>query len=303
MMNYDDKIHLMEIERFAIHDGPGIRSVVFLQGCPLSCPWCANPESQKQKSQIMYKSETCAGCRTCEILCPVHLISYDGERCQFNRNACIGCRKCEDHCLTKSIKIIGEKKSINEIFSILKRDKEYYDVSGGGVTFSGGEPFFHGQKFIELLKKSKKEKYHVCVETCGATDWEWIEKSLSYVDCYLFDVKHFEPKRLSQIVKGDGNKMIDNFKRLTHIVPNKIIARVPVIPGYSFEVLEHILELIASTEVSSVHLLPYHTLGIGKYEQLDKEYSLKNKKMLKKDDLIKYKEYGESLGLNVQIGG
>lgn len=302
-MNYDENIKIMEIERFAIHDGPGIRSVIFLQGCPLSCPWCANPESQIQRPQIMYKSETCIGCQTCVCLCPENLITFEGDRCQFKRNKCIGCHKCEENCLTKSISIIGQTKTIEDIFSILERDREYYEVSGGGITFSGGEPFSHQEKLIKMLKLAKSMKFHVCIETCGATDWKWIEKSIPYVDCYLFDVKHYDPNKLSEVVKSNGNKIMNNFLRLSSILPDKIIARVPVIPRYSLTYLNEIIDFISTTKVKNVHLLPYHTLGVSKYEQLDKDYSLIDEKMMLKDDLKIYKEYGISLGLSIQIGG
>lgn len=302
-MNCDNTVPIIEIERFAIHDGPGIRTIVFFQGCPLSCPWCANPESQKIRKHIMYKKDSCVGCQTCVNICPKEVITYKDGRCLFERDKCIGCRLCENNCLTKSINITGERKTIDEILDIIDRDKDYYEVSGGGITFSGGEPFAQTDKLIEFMKKAKCKGYHISIETCGATDWQWIEKSIPYVDCYLFDVKHYNAEKLSEIVKGNGYKMLENFKTLSNLVPEKMIARVPVIPNYNFEVLNNILDFIADTNVSSVHLLPYHNLGTGKYEQLDQEYLLTDTPMMKKEELIPYKEYGISKGLQVQIGG
>lgn len=295
---------VMEIERFAIHDGPGIRSVVFMQGCPLHCPWCANPESQTPGPKILYDKNKCVRCHTCLKNCPEHLITFDGHRMQFERNKCTGCRICQNYCPAKAINIIGKQYSISEIFDVLKRDRVYYEESNGGITFSGGEPFYQKENLIKMLVMAKKEyHFHTAIETCGATDYRWIEEGEPYIDCFLFDVKYVDPVKLSNIVRGDGERILANFRRLAESHGDKMTARVPCIPGYNYLEIRNIIDFIAESKVSRVNLLPYHTLGIGKYDNLDRSYELKGIPSMKASELNEICEYGRKLGLSITIGG
>ena len=292
--------YIMEIERFAIHDGPGIRTTVFLQGCPLRCPWCANPESQSIGAHLMYQQQKCAHCLKCMNSCPQHAISFDGKNLVFDRNKCVSCRTCEKNCLNSAIKFIGEKKTTDEIFKVIEKDETYYQESNGGVTFSGGEPFVQFEALKQLLQMCH-EKYHTAIETTGDTNWENIEEVLPYVDLFLLDVKHYDPNWITEVTKGNGNRIQSNFKKLAEVAADKIIARIPVILQYNYEqdTLEKMLQMIKENNIKRVNLLPYHTLGIDKYTQLGRNYTLSSK-MLTKKDLEPYRLFGKSIGLEVE---
>ena len=297
--------YIMEVEKFAIHDGPGIRSVVFLQGCPLRCPWCANPESQEIKSQLMYKEKTCIKCGKCVVNCPQKAISIVDGKLQFDREKCIKCETCAINCPVSAIHFIGKSVEIEEIMQEVLKDKPFYIESQGGVTISGGEPFVQFAVLKELLVRLKEEGISTAVETTGDTDWEKIEECLPYIDLFLFDVKHSQASEIKRVTKGNGERILYNLKKLASVAANKIIIRTPVIPEFNYDskTIKEIIDLGAKYQVSEVHLLPYHTLGSSKYEQLDREYTLQGIKMLSKDYLKDFVEYGKSLGVNIQAGG
>lgn len=299
------KANIMEIERFAIHDGPGIRSVVFLQGCPLRCPWCANPESQEIKPQLMYNEDKCIKCGTCVKNCPQQAIKIEDFKLVFNRDICTHCKICENNCPSGAINFIGDEVSIDEIVAEVLKDKPFYDESNGGVTISGGEPFVQYNALKELLIRFYEEHISVAVETTGDTNWNKIEDSIPYIDYFLFDLKLPTAERIKLVTKGNGERILENLKKLASKVPEKIILRVPVIPNYSYdeETIRKIIDIGAKLKVSQIHLLPYHTLGVSKYNQLGKEYDLKGFKMLSKEDLKNLVDYGNSKGVHTQAGG
>jgi len=294
--------YIMEVERFSIHNGPGIRSTVFMQGCALRCPWCANPESQEMGSHLMYQEQKCIGCRTCEMNCPVNAIKFNNGKMIFNREICIKCQKCAKNCLNNAIKFIGKKMSTIEIMSIIDKDSDYYNVSGGGVTFSGGDCLIQIDALEELLKQCKLKKYHTAIETEGDVPWENFSRIIDYVDLFLFDVKHYDSEWISKITKGNGSRIQSNFRKLASINPFNIIARVPVIPDYNYDekILRGIFDYIHNEKVSRADLLPYHTLGIDKYIQLGKEYKLSSK-MLSKNELKKFIDIGKEYNINIEI--
>lgn len=299
------KASIMEIERFAIHDGPGIRSVVFLQGCPLRCPWCANPESQEIKPQLMYNEDKCVKCGTCVKNCPQQAIKIEDFKLVFNRDICTHCKICENNCPSGAINFIGDEVSIDEIVAEVLKDKPFYDESNGGVTISGGEPFVQYNALKELLIRFYEEHISVAVETTGDTNWNKIEDSIPYIDYFLFDLKLPTAERIKLVTKGNGERILENLKKLASKVPEKIILRVPVIPNYNYdeETIRKIIDIGAKLKVSQIHLLPYHTLGVSKYNQLGKEYDLKGFKMLSKEDLKNLVDYGNSKGVHTQAGG
>lgn len=296
-------VNIMEVERFSIHDGPGIRSTVFMQGCPMHCPWCANPESQKIGPYILYMEEKCVRCRSCEMNCPVHAIELKDNRMVFDRDKCIHCNKCSNtSCLNEALKVLGTQKTTKEVIDIVLRDKVYYEQSNGGVTFSGGECFIQFEALKEMILMCKENGLSVAVETAGDVEWEKIEELIPYIDCFLFDVKHFDTKTIKDVTGGNGSRIFENLKKLASICPEKIIARTPVIPGfnYSDEIISKIFEMIKESGIKTVNLLPYHTLGVDKYIQMDKEYTLPIKSLTKKE-LEKFKSLGEKYCLEVHL--
>lgn len=299
------KASIMEIERFAIHDGPGIRSIVFLQGCPLRCPWCANPESQESKPQLMYSEDKCIKCGTCVKNCPQQAIKIEDFKLVFNRDICAHCKTCENNCPSGAINFIGDEVSIDEIVAEVLKDRPFYDESNGGVTISGGEPFVQYNALKELLNRFFEEDISVAIETTGDTNWNKIEDLIPYIDYFLFDLKLPTAERINLVTKGNGERILENLKKLASRVPEKITLRVPVIPNYNYdeETIRKIIDIGAELKVSQIHLLPYHTLGVSKYDQLGKEYDLKGFKMLSKEDLKNLVDYGNSKGVHTQAGG
>lgn len=297
-------VWIMEIERFAIHDGPGIRTTVFMQGCPLHCPWCSNPESQRIGSQLMYQERKCSRCRTCMKNCPAGAIRLVDGRMSFQREQCLHCRTCERSCPNQAIHLAGEEVPVSRVMETVARDRIYYEESGGGVTFSGGEPFVQFEALRGMAEACHRE-YHVAVETTGDTRWERMEACIPYLDLFLYDVKHYDPERVRAVTGGNGGRIQENLQRLSALIPERIIARVPVIPGFNSdrETIERIFRMVRELGLKKIDLLPYHTLGIDKYAQLDREYLVKERTMMKRESLLPLEKIGRDLGLEVWIGG
>lgn len=298
-------LRIMEIERFALHDGPGIRTVVFLQGCPLHCPWCANPESQSIKKQLMYIESKCVKCKTCLVNCPKKSIDFIDDRMVFNRKTCGECELCGEVCPNHAIHFAGINKSIDEIIFEVMKDKEYYDDSNGGLTISGGEPFLHYEEYLKLLKEGKKQGLNIAVETTGNADIEKISEAEPYIDLFLFDIKHINNKKLNEVTGGNLDKILKNLEYISSINPDKIIIRVPIIPTFNYDdkTINEIIDLACKYKIKEVHLLPFHNLGKNKYDQIDRKYEFANMKMLDKNELKKYLDIGNRKGVKIKIGG
>lgn len=297
-------INLCNIERFATHDGEGIRTVVFFQGCPLRCPWCANPESQLIQPHLMYNQKKCVQCHICENVCPTKSIVFKNEQFTWNKQTCIHCKACETSCLQNAIDFVGEAKSIDDIMMEVLKDKDYYETSNGGITISGGEPFVQFEAFLKLLKRCKKEQLPVTVETCGQYPLAHLQEAYPYIDIFYFDIKHVNPEVYEQTVKGKFDIVDQNMNFLVGQDPKKVVFRVPVIPNFNYDdkTLKAIIDMAKQYHVLEVHFLPYHTLGKVKYEKMMEQYTWSNT-MLKEEDLNIYKDYAQSIGVTLKIGG
>ena len=192
-------IRISNIEKFATHDGPGIRTTVFLKGCPLHCPWCANPETWKMEPVLMHDKRKCVECKTCMGVCPQQAISFPFK---WDIDKCIYCKKCEEYCLQDAISFVGNDMEIDEVIKEILKDKDYFDQSNGGVTISGGEPFMQFDAFLELIKQCKDNGLHVAVETTGNYSLDTLKKALPYVDLFLMDLKHLDAQKLKDITGG-----------------------------------------------------------------------------------------------------
>lgn len=305
MINKDQALSIIEIERFAIHDGPGIRTVVFLQGCPLTCSWCSNPESQKIGLHLLHFKNKCTKCGRCYNVCLQQSISFSDDFPIFDRKKCTSCKACANICPQNAIKFVGEKMPISTIMDIICRDKEYYNNSGGGVTISGGEAFVQFEGLMNLLRCCKGEGIHTSIETCGQVELYKIKEAASLVDLFLFDVKHTDKKLLKRETKADLDVVLSNLYYLSEQNPDKVIIRIPVLPGFNnqVEVIEYIFNIAKQQKIKEVHLLPYHTLGKDKYDQLGMKYSFPSNKMLSKEELLPFKELGTRMNLTIKIGG
>jgi len=269
--------NIFNIQRYSIHDGPGIRTTVFLKGCGMRCFWCHNPESWAAAPQLQAFTEKCVGCLNCVGACPnkAHEVTDNGR--EFKRELCGGCGKCADVCRAEALVLIGKTVSVGEVVAEVNKDREFYEQSGGGVTFSGGEPL--GQPlFLEaLLRMSKAEGLHTAVDTAGDADWGVFASAAPFVDLWLYDIKVIDGAAHKKAAGADNAGIHENFKRLVGAGAD-IIVRVPVIPGLNDgeddkKVLAAFLE--EARFAGPVEYLPFHRLAKSKYDSLGMPYNIK----------------------------
>jgi len=263
-----------DIKRFAVHDGDGIRTTVFLKGCPLKCVWCHNPESIGFRPQLAYYKDKCITCGECVSVCPygAHTLTRDGH--SFQRNLCTGCGRCENVCLGEALKLYGREMTVEQLLPLLLEDKDFYAASGGGVTLSGGECLMQPDFCAELLYALKCEGIHTAVDTCGFVSREALDKVIPYTDIFLYDIKAMDEK-VHITCTGQSNRLIlDNIQYINSF--GKLIeVRVPYVPGFNDDQIPHIGSFLKTLEnVRAVKLLPYHNYASGKYTALDMENTL-----------------------------
>jgi pyruvate formate lyase activating enzyme len=269
---------ITNIERYTLHDGPGIRTTVFLKGCPLRCVWCSNPETQLSQPQLSYIVESCTVCYRCVGVCPQEAIAIEqqGEPVKIDFEKCNHCGRCVSVCNEEALVLIGRWVTAQEVSDVVVRDRVFYDHTGGGVTLSGGEPFWQAKFSSEILRLCKKEKIHTAIQTCGFVSKEQIDQILPYLDLAIIDFKHFN-KDIHQQLTGKSNAIIkDNISYIDQKgIP--IVIQIPLIPGFndSEEVLEQAFKFTHSLKnAMGVNMLTYHTLGVAKYKHIGQEYLL-----------------------------
>jgi pyruvate formate lyase activating enzyme len=291
-----DKGMIFDIQRFCLHDGEGIRTVVFMKGCPLRCKWCCNPESQSFERELLFDENLCIGCNSCKDICKYDVINKDSEvGIYIDRNKCISCGDCAAQCPSGALQISGEMISVETIIKKVMLDYVFYQMSGGGVTISGGEPLFQPYFLIKLLKALKKEGLNTALETCGMAPWENMKAAAELLDTILFDIKHIDRDKHIEGTGVDNDLIINNLKQLAK-VKDCVIMRLPIIPEYNMnnEYYLQIAGLVIETGIKIIHLLPYHRLGQGKYRKLNREYDLEGlapplaAEVLKAKHLIEY---------------
>ena len=297
---------IYDIQRFAIHDGPGIRTLIFMKGCPLTCLWCSTPQTQKSSPDLLYIETHCNKSLRCVDECPEKAIIFsDKEKIEINRNLCNSCGKCVDVCPSQALKLVGEQKTVEQLFQDIKKESNFYRRSGGGVTIGGGEPTMQHEFVAALLKKCKEMYIHTAMETCGYVKWEQLEKILEHIDLLYFDIKHMD-SRIHEEITGVSNELIlENARKASEMRP--IIIRIPIIPGLN-DSEENLLNTAKfASELGEnllrIELLPYHKFGTGTYEQLGRDYNLKHIEPPSEEHLNKLKKVIESCGVKVQIGG
>lgn len=266
---------VFDIQRYSIHDGPGIRTVVFLKGCPLRCMWCANPESQRFSPELTYQAQRCTGCQTCVAACPQQAIRVEEGRLLVDRNRCVGCGTCAKACLFHALKLNGTQMSVDEVVKVVEKDLPFYKKSGGGVTLSGGEALAQPVFALELLKALKARGIHTAVETAGVVPENVLYRTEA--DLFLFDLKHIDDAAHRHYI-GAGNQQILRNLEMLIAKGREVIVRMPMIPDVNMapEVLHASGAFLQGIGAKKVHLLPYHRLGLAKYEFLDRAYSMED---------------------------
>lgn len=282
---------IFNIQKFSVNDGPGIRTVVFFKGCPLSCKWCSNPESQFPGFQIFWDQKKCIGCGHCRDICPVHAVSLEDTHIHINSSLCAGCKKCIAECPGKALEGEGERKSIQEVMDVVLQDQVFYEESGGGITLSGGE-FLSQPDFAEnLLLASKEEGLHTCCETTGFARPEIFARLVEHIDYILFDMKHWNEQKHMEGTGVSNELPVANMKYAVQS-GKKILPRIPVIPGFndSLEDARQFAVKLKEIGIDTCQLLPFHQFGENKYHLLNKEYVYNNLPSLHKEELADYIE-------------
>jgi len=268
---------VFDIQRCSMQDGPGIRTTVFLKGCPLHCKWCHNPESISPKPQLAFDESRCVGCLHCLDVCPTgaHIRNSGGGHV-FDFDRCTACGKCVDVCAGEAVRMIGQMQTVDDVMDVVLRDRPYYIKSGGGLTVSGGEPMAQYEFTLELLKRAKAEGIHTCVETSGAASWRKFKDALPWVDLFLFDYKATQPDVHRDLIGCNNGPLLRNLADLLSAGAN-VILRCPLVPGVndSDRHLKGIAGIAAShTQLLGVEIMPYHNFGVAKGERVGMENSL-----------------------------
>ena len=306
---------VFNVQRYTIHDGPGVRTEFFLKGCPLRCKWCSNPESQKLKIQLGVYSSKCLSldkCGDCLKVCPSEgaLIFEDGKLKAVDYDKCTNCMKCFDECPTETIKQWGKYMTVEDCMKLIRKDKEFYDRSGGGVTVSGGDPLVQAEFVAELFKACKAEGYHTCFESDFYAKFDRVEKVLPYTDLFIADLKQMDSDIHKKFTGVPNEMILETLKKLSETgVP--IIMRIPVVPGFNdtMENMEATCDFFLNEmhgNVRTLQLLSYMRMGIEKYESLGRPYPIKGNLVPDREAFVgrvrEYAKYFNSRGIHCVVG-
>lgn len=263
------KGNLFNIQRFSIHDGPGIRTAVFFKGCNLSCIWCHNPESLSNLRQVAIHHEKCIGCGMCFKVCPnnAHSINTEGVH-KIDRKLCSGCFTCAENCFSETLTGVGTTVDVEGVMQSILTDEPYFSISKGGVTFSGGECMLQIDFLQALLAECHNHNIHTAIDTAGHVPWAHFERIIDDVDLFLYDIKAADSSKHTELTGVSNALIIDNLNRLTK-TNKEIIIRVPLITGLNEHEMDSIANILADFSITKVELIPYHKLGVSKYTALD----------------------------------
>lgn len=262
------KAYISEIKRFAVHDGPGIRTTLFFKGCPLHCLWCHNPEGISYTPQLAYYEHKCIDCGECAVTCPNNAHQYKSGRHLFNRTQCLHCGHCADICPSSALTLFGKEMTVDEILPLLLEDVDFYHTSNGGVTLSGGECLSQPDFCVELLKHLKQYSIHTAVDTCGFVSRDVLERVRPYTDIFLYDVKAFDEDVHIRCTGQSNRPILENLEYLSS-VGHPVEIRIPYVPEYNKDQLEKIARFLKPLQnITKIKILPYHNYAGSKYDAL-----------------------------------
>jgi pyruvate formate lyase activating enzyme len=293
---------VFDVQKYSLHDGPGIRTTVFMKGCPLACRWCSNPESQSPKQEIMTYDIRCIGCGKCAEVCHAGAITFTEAGREIDWEKCDQCLECARVCPARGIECVGHYMTVDEVVAKVEQDRIFYDNSGGGMTASGGEPLVQWEFVSNILERCREKGIHTALDTCGMAPWENLERVVEHADLVLFDVKHM----VSAIHKqgtGVGNETIlENARKVAERAATWI--RIPLIPGFndSESNLTRVAHFAIEIGAEKVSILPYHNLGSSKYPKLGRTYPMEDTPLFADEAVAEIKSRLEAMGLMVEIG-
>jgi pyruvate formate lyase activating enzyme len=296
---------IFDIKKYAIHDGPGIRTTVFFKGCPLSCWWCHNPESLSSAPHRLHRSERCIGCRQCLSACGSGAIQVFEGRLQWSADDCRYCRDCALACPAEAVEFIGRTMTVDQVVDEITSDTLFYDQSAGGVTISGGEPLMQPRFLIQLLDACGEMGLHRTVDTSGHADTQILLEAASRTDLFLYDLKHMDPEKHYRYTGVSNDKILSNLTQLSQ-QGARIIIRLPVIPGINADDdnIDRTGALAASLDgVTGINILPYHCAADAKYKKLGLENHARDVQRPGEDVITAVARHFESYNLKVKIGG
>jgi len=293
---------VFDIQKFSLHDGPGIRTTVFMKGCPLACRWCSNPESQSPKQEIMTYDIRCIACGKCAEACGTGAITFDGVKREIDWEKCIECLECAKACPARGIECVGRYMTVDQVVAKVEQDRIFYDNSGGGMTVSGGEPLVQWEFVSSVLQRCREKGIHTALDTCGMAPWKNVERVIEHADLVLFDIKHMD-SAVHKKGTGVGNETIlENARKVAQRVTTWI--RIPLIPGFndSESNLTRVARFASEIGAKKISLLPYHDLGSSKYPKLGRTYPMEDAPLFAEEKVEELKTRLEAVGLTVQIG-
>lgn len=295
------------IERFSLHDGPGIRTLVVMKGCPLRCRWCSSPHTQSPKPEILHIKTRCQGCGRCLAACKNGAIALDkiGTPVKTDRSRCIGCGNCISSCPNRARELSGRYYTTEELFREVEKDAAFYRRTGGGITVGGGEPTMQAEFLEGFLSLCRSHFLHTAMETSAYTSWENLASLLSSLDLIYIDLKHMDEDRHHEWTGASNGLIIENIKHTANV--SHLILRVPIIPGFNDSV-ENITKTAGfardlGRNLLRMELLPYHKYGIHKYDELDRVYPFESLQSPSDEHLISLRDKARSIGVDCEIGG
>jgi len=298
---------IWKIDRFAIHDGPGIRTNLYFKGCPLRCLWCSNPEGQRGGEELAFSPVRCTGCGLCYDVCPAGALKPEDGRARLDHVACTNCGRCVSVCLSGALSSYRRSYTLEQVMEVVKKDRHAYRRSGGGITCTGGEPFSQAGFLMDLLTTCREQGIRTAVETSGSVDPSQFADALDRIDWLFIDLKHIDPERHLQLTGRDNAIVLENLMTASSVFARNekvLVIRQVVVPGMNDGDNITALAELAMTlpRVDFVELLPYHAYGREKYQAMGRAYRLDALETPDEEAMCKYREIIERHGVRCKIG-